>query len=192
MRKRLLSVLMIPLLLLGGCGEREAKTKKQFQRFRDDMVHVRRIAATARLTAEREDSVEEYLLSVESDGSEVVQEITEPDILRGVRARSKWGELSVEYDGVMLGAGPLDGEGLTPVSAVPAILNAMAGGYMELIWREEDMIAARLYAGEESRCTVWLDGETLVPLTAEMDSGGRRVLSCVFESWELEAGEPAS
>ena len=67
----------------------------------------------------------------------------------------------MEYDGVMLGAGPLDGEGLTPVSAVPAILNAMAGGYMELIWREEDMIAARLYAGEESRCTVWLDGETL-------------------------------
>ena len=188
MRKGILSVLMIPLLLLGGCGEREARMEKGFETFRSSLMTAGRLETHVSLTADYGGTTAEYELAVSYDGRETVTEILTPELLAGVKARSRWGEALVEFDGVLLGAGALDSEGLTPVSAVPAILAAMAGGYRELLWGEEGLIAARLYVGEESRCTVWLDDETLIPAAAEIDAGGRRVITCLFTDWTLENG----
>jgi hypothetical protein len=85
----------------------------------------------------------------------------------------------------MLSAGALDEEGLTPVSAMPAIWKAMTGGYTELLWWEADQVAARLYVGENSVCTLWLEPDTLTPVTAEIASAGQTVLTCQFTAWEI-------
>ena len=187
-RTHFLAVLMIPLLLLAGCGAQEAATKRTFASFREELIHAQSVTACAALTADSGESIAGYVLEVAYDGAETSLTITEPALLAGVTARVKWGESTLVYEDVMLGAGPLDKDGLTPVSAIPAILEAMAGGYEELIWRDGDYVAARLYVSETSRCTVWIDPETYVPVTAEISSDGQRVISCTFTNWALTPG----
>lgn len=190
MRKmRLAAVLMIPLLLLPGCGEREARLENGFSAFRESLLAARRVTARAELTADYGGAVEEYVLDVDWDGQETALTVSMPEQIAGVRARAKWGETTLEYGDVILGAGALDEDGLTPVSAVPAVLEAMAGGYVELLWWDGDYIAARLYVTDASRCTVWLEETTLTPVSAEIAAEGRRVITCSFTDWAVTPGE---
>lgn len=186
MRKGLVSVLMIPLLLLVGCGEREAEPEDAFASFREEMQAAGRIGTTADLTADFGGTVSEYTLSVESDGEETTVTVTAPELIAGVTATVRAGETSLAYDGVMLGAGPLDDEGTTPVSALPVILRAMAEGYAELYWNDGSYAAARFYVGETTACTVWLAPETRTPVAAEIASDGRTVITCRFTDWHME------
>ena len=188
MRKGIVSVLMIPLLLLGGCGEREAKLEKGFSSFRESLVAAESVTARADLTADYGGTVADYVLDVAYDGRSTRVTVVEPEIISGVTAEARWGETTIAYDGVMLGAGALDEDGLTPVSAIPAALAAMAGGYVELLWWDGEAIAARLYVSETARCTVWLDAATLAPTAAEISSNGRRVVTCAFADWTLTPG----
>ena len=187
MRKRFLSVLMIPLLLLAGCGEREAKLERRFAAFRDAVLGAASITFRAELTADFGGTAESYVLDAAYDGRETAVTVVEPRLLAGVTARARWGETTVEYGGVMLGMGELDADGLTPASALPVLLQAMAGGGMELLWEEDGLLAARLYAGENSRCTVWLD-ENDIPVAAEIASDGRAVVACTIKDWNLTPG----
>ena len=137
------------------------------------------------MTADWGESRAEYTLAVTYDGQETVQQLRSPDLLAGIRARSLRGQTSVEYDGAILGAGPLDEEGLSPMSAVPVILDALASGYVELLWRDGEDLAARLYVGERSVATVWLDGQSLALTAAEIACDGTTVISCRVTGWEI-------
>jgi hypothetical protein len=185
MRKRLALLLMIPLLLLPGCGEREETMQERFGDFRQAVTLAQHISVQAALTADYGDTVQSYTLAVDYDGQETVMQVIEPDLLAGVTARVQWGETSLEYDNVLLAAGTLDDQGLTPVSAVPAMLQAMASGYVELVWGEDGYMAARLYVSDSSVCTLWLEPDTLTPVYGELASDGKRVLSCEFTDWEI-------
>lgn len=185
MRKGLVSVLMIPLLLFPGCGERKAALEEDFSSFRQSVTVAEKISATAELTADYGGTAQDYTLSLTCDGRETAVEILQPELLAGVRATAARGQTSVSYDGVMLGTGPLDEEGLTPASALPVILDAMASGYVELLWAEGGYLTARLYTGENSVCTLWLNEQTLTPASAEIASDGRTVIRCSFSNWEM-------
>lgn len=188
MRKYWISVLMIPLLLLAGCGEREARLEEGFSSFRDGLIAATEITVRAEMTADFGETVESYVLDAAYDGRETVVTVVTPTLIAGVTARSRWGETEIEYGDVLIGTGALDSEGLSPVSALPSIFSAMAGGHVELLWWDSDLIAARLYTGEDSRCTVWLDPDTLTPLAAEISSEGRRVISCELKDWNIVFG----
>lgn len=186
MRRYLISALMIPLLFLAGCGEREVEPEAVFSTFREEMNAAGSVEAAVSLTADYGGTVEEYALSVVSDGMETAVTVTAPEIIAGVTATAAAGETSLSFDGVILGAGPVDPEGTTPLSAVPAILRAMAEGYAELYWRDGSYAAARIYAGESSSCTIWLEPEERTPIAAEISADGRTVISCRFTDWEME------
>ena len=182
---RFVAALMIPLLLLGGCGEREARRENSFAEFRASVNGASFVTVRAALTADSGESVEEYVLNASYDGNETTVEIVEPALIAGVKASARWGETEIEYGGVLLGAGALDEEGLTPVAAMPAIFAAMTGGYVELLWWDGDLLAARIYAGEDARCTVWLEAESLTPVHAEIAADGRTVISCELADWHI-------
>ena len=186
MRKRLVSVLMIPLLLLVGCGARRAEPEDVFASFREEMNAAGGIAAKAGLTADFGGTAAEYTLDLIADAEVVTVTVTEPEILSGITASVRADGSDVSFDGVMLGVGPVDPEGTTPVSALPAILRAMREGYAELYWMDGSLAAARFYAGETSACTVWLDPEELTPVAAEIASEGRTVITCRFSDWKME------
>ena len=185
MRKAIVSALMMTLLLLGSCGEREARLEEDFQRLRDAVTAARSMRFQAELTADEGGSVSDYTLAADYDGQTVTVEVLAPEILAGIRATARRGEAALEYQGVILGAGPLDGEGLTPMSALPVMIDAMASAYVELLWQEDGYTAARLYAGEKSVLTLWLDGDTGLPVAGEYATGGRTVLTCRFSGWEI-------
>lgn len=185
MRRAIASALMMILLLLPGCGEREARLEEGFQSLRDAVTAAQSIQFRAALTADYGDSVSEYTMAVSFDGQQTTVELLTPELLAGVKATAQRGETQVGYDGVILGAGPLDGEGLTPVSAIPAMLEAIASGYVELLWWDGDAMAARLYVGENSVLTLWLDSTSLAPTAAEIAADGRTVVTLRLEGWEL-------
>ncbi len=187
--RKILSVLMIPLLFLAGCGGRQAAMERRFEQFRADVLAAPEITVRASLTADYGEHVEEYVLDAAYDGAETAVTVVEPLLIAGVTARSRYGETEIEYGNVLLGTVELDAEGLTPVAALPVIFEAMAGGYTELVWRDGEYLAARLFAGDDARCTVWLDAEALTPLAAEIDADGRRVISCAFTDWTISTPE---
>ena len=185
MRKAIVSALMIALLLLPGCGEREERLEEGFQALRKAVTAADSIRFNAALTADRGQTVEEYALAVSYDGSQTTLQLLAPETLAGITATALRGETAVAYDGAVLGAGPLDQEGLSPMSAIPVILDAMASAYVELLWWDGDQAAARLYVGESSVATVWLDGDAFMPLAGEISSGGKTVITCRLENWQL-------
>ena len=188
MRKYIISVPMICLLLLNACGARQGKNEAVFEDFRRGLLDAAEVKTQAALDVTAGSTDAGYVLDVTWDGSETVMEIRKPALIAGVRAIARWGEGTVAYEGVMLGAGPIDGAGHTPVSAVPAILDAMAGGYTELLWREGDYLAARLYVEGNVRCTVWLEPESLIPAAAELSEDGTVLMTCTFSGWQVTAG----
>ena len=185
MRKAIACALMMTLLLLPGCGGREARLEEQFDALRGAVTAAESIRFQAAVTADRGESVAEYTMNAAYDGQQTSIELITPELLKGVKATALRGETSVSYDGVMLGAGPLDGEGLTPVSAIPVMLDAMANAYVELVWQEDDDLAARLYVGENSVLTLWVDGTSLAPTAAEIAADGRTVVTVRIEGWEI-------
>ncbi len=184
MRKALVSVLMIPLLLLAGCGEREAKLEKTFSDFRSSLNDAGSVAFRASLTVDTGGAAADYTLDASYDGVTTRVTVAEPSLLAGVTATARRGEASVEYGGVVVGAGALCGDGLTPVSAVPALMEALAGGYCELMWWDGDLPAARYYAGEDTVVTVWLDDGA--PVCAEFSSDGQTIVVCRVSGWTVK------
>ena len=187
MRKRLVSVRMIPLLLLVGCGVRKDKPEDVFTSFREELAAAASVSATVQLTADFGGTVSDYTLEVASDGERTTVSITEPALIAGITASVRDDGTEIAYDGVMLGVGDVDPEGTTPVSALPAILRAMRAGYAELYWIDGTFAAARYSTGQGgSACTVWLDPDARSPVAAEIASEGKTVINCRFTDWRME------
>ena len=185
MRKGLVSALMIALLLLPGCGEREERLQEGFDELRGAVTRAESIQFQAELSVDRDQTVETYTLAVDYDGQRTEVEILSPEILAGVRASALRGQTELAYEGVLLGVGPLDAEGITPMSAMPVMLDAMASAYVELLWWEDDAVVARLFVVEQSVLTLWMDGETMTPQAAEIARDGETVITCRITGWEI-------
>lgn len=186
MGKGFVSVLMIALLLLPGCGEREAKQERDLARFRESVSAAQELTASVALTAMTEGAISEYELALSYDGGETAVTIRRPETLAGVSARAERGQTEIEYDGIRLGAGALDDTGLTPMSALPAVIDAIQSGYLELLWREEPWLCARIHVSDSSVLTLWLEEDTLEPYVAEIAADGRVVIRMVFSDWKMQ------
>ncbi len=185
MRKAIVSALMMTLLLLPGCGEREERLQEGFDALRKAVTAAQSIRFQAEMTADDGENVAQYTLDVSYDGQQTTVEILAPALIAGVKATALRGESTISYDGVILGAGPVDNEGLTAMSAMPVMLDAIASAYVELLWWEEGSIAARLYVGERSVLTLWLDRDTCLPVAGEFAADGRTSVTCRFTGWEM-------
>ena len=182
MRKTWISALMMTLLLLTGCGRREAKLENEFAAFRDGVKSAQSIQAQVQLSCDSGSVVSQYGLSLDYDGSRVRVTITEPELIAGISAVVENGEGRLEYEGVMLGVGEL--AGMTPAAALPEMLEGMAYGYKELLWREAGYLVARLWLDDENVMTLWLsEGQ---PLCAEIAAGGQTLMTCRFDGWTMQ------
>lgn len=185
MRKAIVSALMIALLLLPGCGEREKELEESFEALRGAVTRAESISFQTEMTAERGDTEEQYTLAVAYDGRQTQVEILAPELIAGIRASAGQGQTELRYDGAVLGVGPLDQEGTTPMSAMPVMLDAIASAYVELLWWEEDTLAARLFVGQSGVLTLWVDSQTLTPLAAEIAQEGRTLITCHITDWQI-------
>ena len=179
--KRLAPLLLVLCLLLSGCGKNAAAERfasfSQALRERDDLCF------SAEVRAEYPDRSVHFLLRCEDDppGFRVTAEA--PEEIRGVTVHLNGASSSLGYDSVVLDTGPLDRYGLSPVSAMAKLAEALRGGHLESAWEEDGLTVWELVPDDEASVLVWLN-EDLIPLRAELISEGRVSVFCEFREWK--------
>ena len=193
--RRLLSCVLMMILLLSGCkGGGDRSPEEAALALRDTYKDLAGWSSTVDVTADVGDKVFDFTLDAgwQRDG-ETVLTITAPELLAGITARIADGETVLEYDGAGLSLGLLDGRGLTAVSAVPWVMEEIAGGYMaKCAWAGENkellQITFRDPEAESNKGTefrVTFDRETLALNGAEVSVDGATVLTVAFRNFAM-------
>lgn len=200
MRKLLFCVLMMPLLLTAcGRGAKGTEAEELALAIRTEYLAATACSGTAEVTADYGSRVYQYQLDFSWNETETVLTLTAPDTVAGLTARLAAGEDSVlEYDGAVLETGPLNGSGLTPVSAIPAILDTVRTGYLDTCTLEDAGTGQvlRLISRDPSKqpgsgleTTLWFDASSHTLLRAELSQDGFCVLQCGFSAFSKESDQ---
>lgn len=180
MIKKLLP-LMISLVLLCGCAD---NGEESFDKFAGGVAEADTVSFSADVRAEYSDKTAEFTLRYVQGPESAEVEITEPETVAGIKARVTGDALSLEYDGAILDIGSFGDTELSPMSALPLLVRAMTDAHIDIIWREDDMIAARLVPSDDMLVTLWLSSE-LVPLNAEISYKEQTVIFIDINDWEV-------
>ena len=189
MKKFCLSWTLCLCLFMSGCGARD------FARARDTVAErlagAECLSFTANLRAEYEHKTARFTLSYyeDSDGGKVT--VLAPQLIAGVTARIEPGSTSLEYDGVCLGTGELDDFGLSPMSSLPMLVQALKDGDVNAGWSEGGCTVLELQSTDELVCTVWFAPEDMTPRQAELRSDGRVKVIAEISDWQ-EGFAPAA
>lgn len=190
MRKCLICVLMTTLLL-AGCGRRGGNEGEELAlTIRGEYLAMDGCAARAAVTADYGQRVYRYEMAVAVSGGETLLTLSAPETVAGLTARMAGEENFLEFDGLSVETGPLDGDGLTPVSAVPALLEAARSGYITACALEEDGTVLRVDCGDPAgspgtgtETALWFDAATHALTRGEISTDGFRVILCEFSEF---------
>ena len=134
----------------------------------------------------------QYELAVAVDGEETTLTLSAPDTVAGITARVTGQGGQLEYDGLSVETGPLDPEGLSPVSAVPALLEGARSGYIVSCALEEDGTLLRMDCGDPegtpgtgSEVSLWFDTSTHALSRGEISVDGFRAILCEFTDFAM-------
>ncbi len=182
MPKRLLPVLAICVcLLLSACGGNDIETR--YGAFSEELSQAESLSFNAALRAEYEDRSVDFTLNCQRDGSGYTVAVLEPEEVAGIKAKLDRGSSSLEFQNLILDTGDLDNRGLTPMSALPALVRAMESAHLESCWEEGGLYAVQLIADDHLSACVWFQPETMLPIRAELISDGRVTVKCEISDW---------
>lgn len=188
-------VLMMTLLLsaCGGAGE-QSGPQEQALAIRGEYLAADGCTAKLKVTADYGQRVYTYTVDVTVADGESVLTVTAPEELAGITARLTDGDSQLEYDGAVLETGPLSSDGLTPLSAVPALLDSARSGFIDSCTQERlgerDTLRVlcrdpELPAGQGRETTLWFDAATRALVRGEIALDGYRVILCEFEEFAM-------
>ncbi len=199
MRRRLCA-LMIILPLLAGCGRGDSTGGNSAEdaalNIRTEYLAMTACAATVEITADYGQRVYEYTLEVDwKKHGETVLTVVEPEHIRGITARVQDGAAQLEFDGASLETGMLSAEGLSPMEAVPAILEYILSGYIAECDYEPVGETRQIWfccrdperaPGVGTEAVFWFDEATHALTRAEVLSDGYAVIQCIFTEFTKE------
>jgi len=178
-------------VLLTGCQGNSIDSDAAAVNLRTEYLAAAAITATATVTADYGQRAYDFTLAYAWSPGEATVTVLEPEIVAGVKAAIKDGETALVFDGVSLDTGELDGEGLSPVSALPALLEALRSAYIaETAYEEEGALLRITFRDPENGPNVgrevilWMDAAAGVPTHGEILVDGYRVIDCVFTAFE--------
>lgn len=185
---------MTPLLLLAGCfGQSEAqKTLDLALTIRGEYLSLPGWSAHVSLTADYGQRVYDYELTASSHSEETTLTITAPELLSGVSARWQEKQGFLEYDGICVETGPLDPEGLTPMSAIPALLEAARSAYITSCCMEDsgllriDCGSPDTPPGTGTEFVLWFTADSHDLTRGEILRDGFRCITCTFSQFTKE------
>ena len=199
MTKGLVCVLMMTLLLTGCSGKGDSAQQEGVlvrSRYRDMDTW----QGTFDLQANYGERV--YQFTVELGGSReegTALTVTQPELLAGITARiTSQGEGVLEYQGTGRSLGVLDEGGLTPMSALPTLIEAVGEGYIDrCAWRtqgEEKLLEVvcrdpTVEAGEGTEYVLTFDPETYALVGGEVQVAGETVLTVTCSNFTMEMTE---
>lgn len=191
MRKALLFAPMLMLLLTacGGGEEKDLAAELQQQ-------YAQLSAATmeADVTCHYGDEVREYTLlcAYTPDSSTVT--VLAPEDLAGISATVSGGELTLSYDDISLDAGTYSAAAVSPVAALPRLMEAAGRGFVTERSRETVgerpclRLCCDLEGREETVYITWFDQETLLPIRSEILDDGVLVFAVEWTQFTVEGG----
>ena len=175
MRQRLFAALMILPLLLTACGERgdEAKVTAFCAALQSQAIQ-----CEAELVSRLNDETETFTLSCEesAQGSEIA--VRAPEALSGVTAHVG-ADASLAFDGLVI---PVPAEGLSPLSAVPILLDALRHGHIDLVWREGETLTAQIIPNDDLAVRVYFSPDG-IPAAASFLDRGTETITCTITQW---------
>ena len=199
MRKMVSCVLMITLLLSGCRAGSAGETPEEAAlALREEYQALAGWSAAVDVSVCYTDTVYDFSMDVQwrRDG-ETVLTVTAPELVAGVTARIAEGETVLEYDGAGLSLGLLDGDGLTPVSAVTAFMEQIEKGWMaKCAWSGENdellQISFRdpeLEADTGTQFLLTFDRASRALLSAEVSRLGETVLTASIRNFTTERSQ---
>ena len=189
MKKLCLPLLLIMCLLLGACGGREFSDAHE--QLTQRLGAAEALSFTANVRAEYENKTARFTLSYSEDSQGGSVTVLAPQLIAGVTARVKPDGASLEYDGISLGTGELDDYGLSPMSALPLLVQALKTGALDSGWTEGDYTVMQIDSTDTLSCTVWFRPDGLEPCQAELISDGRVKVFIEISDWQEGAQVPA-
>ena len=179
MKKALALIPLLFALLLSACGN---AALQRYESFSQQLQEQDTLSFTAALTASYPDRTAQFDLRYTLDDGMQRITILSPERISGISASVQLGKTTLEYDGLILDTGDLDAYGLSPMSALPLLVEAMRHGHADAFWTEEGMDAVELLFDDHARANVWFDAEGL-PCRAELISDDVVVVSCEIKNW---------
>ena len=196
MRKALLFAPML-MLLLTACGGGEKKEDLTAQ-LQEQYAAVASATMEADITCHYDDEVRQYTLLCAYTPEASTVTVLSPANLAGISATVENGTLSLSYEDISLDAGGYSAAAISPVAALPKLMQAAASGYVTE--KSEETVGERpclrlacdLPDDEGSVYTTWFDQETLLPLRSEISAEGTVVFEVAWTRFEVTgSGEPA-
>ena len=196
--RRLTACVLMMTLLLSACkaGTMAAETpEKAALALREEYQALAGWSATVDVSVCYSDTVYDFTLDAQwRREGETVLTVTAPELLAGITARVAQGETVLEYDGAGLSLGLLDGAGLTPVSAVTALMEQIEKGYMaRCAWagEEEQYLQIsfqdpELEANAGTQFLLTFDRNSRALLSAEVSVAGETVLRAEIRNFTTE------
>ena len=116
-----------------------------------------------------------------------------PADLAGISATMADGTLTLSYEDISLDAGSYSAAAVSPVAALPRLMEAAAGGYVsqQSVEDVEERPCLRLSCdldGEDGTLyTTWFDQESLLPMRSEISVDGVVVYEVTWSRFEARA-----
>ncbi len=175
MQQRLFAALMIFPILLAACGASgdESKVTDFCEALQNQTV-----SCEAEILSRVGGESETFTLAcAESEqGSELT--LLAPETLSGVTAHVG-ADASLSFDGLVI---PVPAEGLSPLTAVPVLLDALRCGHLDLVWREGDALTAQFIQTDDLAVRVYFSPDGL-PAAASLIEGGAETITCTITQW---------
>lgn len=187
MRKVMLFAPML-LFLLTACGGEEPNPVTELQR---QYAAVTSATMEADIVCHYEDEVREYTLLCAYTPEKSTVTVLAPDELSGISAAVENGTLTLSYDDLSLDAGVYSAAAVSPVAALPKLMEAAGRGYPAQ--QSEETLDQRacirmgcdLSDDTETLYTTWFDKDSLLPLKSEITQNGVLVFEVTWSRFEV-------
>ncbi len=195
MRKALLFAPML-MLLLTACGGEEKDPAAELQA---QYANLTGAVMEAEVSCHYADEDRAYTLLCDYAPDRSTVTVLSPANLAGISATVENGTLTLSYEDISLDAGGYSAAAISPVAALPKLMQAAASGYVTE--KSEETVGERpclrlacdLPDDEGSVYTTWFDQETLLPLRSEISAEGTVVFEVAWTRFEVTGGgEPAA
>ena len=175
-------------LLLTACGGEEKDPVGELQR---QYAAVTAATMEADITCHYDEEDRAYTLLCAYTPESSTVTVLAPANLAGISATVSNGTLTLSYEDVSLDAGSYSAAAISPVAALPKLMEAAGTGYIteqskEVLGERSCLrLACDLKEDSGTLYTTWFDEETLLPLRSEISADGAVVFEVAWSSFEV-------